>query len=85
MYLRCQSNTFPFFDQSNSGGSFVNFGFSNVRFSSATNIFPDGNLNSFFRKFKSIETPFNDSNHPIFIHTKYHDISDFDKLSINKS
>ena len=45
MCLRCQSNTFPFFDQSNSGGSFVNFGFSNFRFSSATNIFPDENLN----------------------------------------
>ena len=36
MYLRCQSNTFPPFDQSNSHVSFINSGFNNFRFSSDT-------------------------------------------------
>ena len=41
MCLRCQSNTFRFFDQPKSDVSIISSGFNNVRFSSDTNIFPD--------------------------------------------
>ena len=47
MSLRCQSNTFPFFDQSNSDVSLINSGFNNFRSSSDTNIFQDENVKSF--------------------------------------
>ena len=85
MCLRCQSNIFPFFDQSNSDVSLINSGCNNFRFSSDTNIFPDENLKLFTTKCNSIETPFNDSDHPVFINSKYHDIKDFNKLNINKN
>ena len=85
MCLRCQSNIFPFFDQSNSDVSLINSGCNNFRFSSDTNIFPDENLKSFFTKCNSIETPFNDSDHPVSIDSKSHDINDFNKLNINKN
>ena len=41
MCLRCQSNTFRFFDQPKSDVSIISSGFNNVRFSSDTNIFLD--------------------------------------------
>ena len=85
MCLRCQSNIFPFFDQSNSDVSLINSGCNNFRFSSDTNIFPDENLKSFFTKCNSIETPFNDSDHPVSIDSKSHDTNDFNKLNINKN
>ena len=85
MCLRCQSNIFPFFDQSNSDVCLINSGFNNFRFSSNTNIFPNENRKSFFRKCNSLETPFNDSDHPVSIESKYHDINDFNKLNINKN
>ena len=50
-----------------------------------TNIFPGENFKSFFTKCNSIKTPFNDSDHPVSIVSKYHDINDFNKLSINKN
>ena len=71
MCLRCQSNIFPFFDQSNSDMSLINFGFNNFRFSGDTNIFPDENLKSFFTNLYRIESPFNDSDHPVSIDFKY--------------
>ena len=77
MCLRCQSNTFPFFDQSNSDVSLINSGFKNI--------FPDGNLKLFFTKCNSIETSFDDSVHPVSIDSKYHEIHDFNKLNINKN
>ena len=76
MCLQCQSNTFPFFDQSNSDVSLINSGFKNI--------FPDGNLKLFFTKCNSIETSFDDSVHPVSIDSKYHEINDFNKLNINK-
>ena len=85
MYLQRQSNTFPFLDQLNSDVSLINSGFNNFRFSSDTNIFPDENLNSFFTNCNSIEILFNDSDHPVFTDSKYHDINDFNKLIINKN
>ena len=85
MCLRYQSDIIPFFDQSNSDVSLINSGFNNFRFSSDTSIFPDENLKSFFTKCNSIETPFNDSDHPVSIDSKYHDINDFSKLNINKN
>ena len=84
MCLRCQSNIVPFFDQSNSVVSLINSGFNNFGCSSDTNIFPDENLKSCFTKCNYIETPFNDSGHPVSIYSKYHDINDFNKLNINK-
>ena len=42
-------------------------------------------LNLFSKKWNSIETPFNDSNHPVSIDLKYHDIYNFSKLNINKN
>ena len=72
MCLRCQSNIFPFFDQSNSDVRLINSGFNNFRFSSGTIIFPDENLKLFFAKCNPIETPFNDSDHPVSIDSKYH-------------
>ena len=80
MCLPCQSNIFPFFDQSNSDVSLINFGFINFRFSSNTN-----NFQSFFAKCNSIENPFNDSDQPASIDPKYHDINNFNKLNINKN
>ena len=71
MCLRCQSNIFPFFDQSNSDVSLINFVFNNFCFSSDTNIFPDENLKSFFTNLYRIESPFNDSDHPVSIDFKY--------------
>ena len=65
--------------------SLVNSGFNNFRFSSDTNIFPNGNLKSCFTKCNSTETLFNDSDHPVSIDCKSHDINDFNKLSINKN
>ena len=47
--LQCQSNTFPFFDKSNSDVSLLNSGFNNFRFSSDTNIFQGENLNNFLQ------------------------------------
>ena len=85
MCLRCQSNTLPFFDQSKSNVFFINSCFNNFRFSSDTNIFPDENLKSFFTKCNSIETLFNDSDHPVYVDSKYHDINNFNKLNINKN
>ena len=76
--LCCQSNTFLFSEQSNSG-------FNNSLFSKDTNIFPDENLNSFLTESNYIETPFNDSDHPVFIDSKYYDIHYFNKLNINKN
>ena len=64
--LRCQSNIFPFLDQSNSE-CLINPGFNSFRFSSDTNIFPDENLKSIFTKCNSIETLFNDSDHLVSI------------------
>ena len=75
MCLQCQSNTFPFFDLSNLDVSLTNSGFNNFRISRDTNIFPDDNRKSFFTKCNSIETPFNDSDHPISLDSKYHDIN----------
>ena len=49
MFLRRQSNTYPFFDQSNSDVLLINSGFYNFRFSSDTNIFPDENIKSFLQ------------------------------------
>ena len=85
MCLRCQSNIVPFFDQLNSVASLINSGFNNFGFSSDTNIFADENPKSFFTKCNYIETPFNDSGHPVSIYSKYHDINDFNKLNINKN
>ena len=84
MCLRCQSNIFPFFDQSNLDVPLINSGFNNFRFSSDTNISPDENVKSFFTKSNSIKTPFNDSDHPVSIDSKYRDINDFNKLNISK-
>ena len=84
MCLRCQSNIFSFFDQSNLDVSLINSSFNNFRFSIDTNIFPDENLKLFLTKCNSIETPFNDSEHPVSIDSKYHDNNDFNKLNINK-
>ena len=72
MYLQCQSNIFPFFDLSNLDVSLINSDFNNFRFSSDTNIFPEENLKSFFTKCNSIEAPFNNSDHPVCIDSKYH-------------
>ena len=77
MCLRCQSNIFPLFGQSNSHVSLINSGFNNFRFSSDTNLFPGENLTSFFTKCNSIKTPFNDYDHPVSINFKFHDINDF--------
>ena len=85
MYLRCQSNTFPFSEQSNSDISLINSGFNNFLFSKDTNIFPDENLNSFLTECNSIESHFNDSDHPVSIDSEYYDINDFNKLNINKN
>ena len=85
MCLQCQSNLFPVFDQWNSDVSLINFGFNNFRFSSDTDIFPDENLKSFFTKCNSIEAPFNDFDHPVFINSSYLDINYFNKLNINKN
>ena len=85
MSKQCQSNIFPFFDQLNSDVSLINSGFSNFHFSSDKNIFLDENLQSFFIKCNSIDTPFNDSDHPVFIDSKCHDINDFNKLNKNKN
>ena len=85
MCLRCQSNTFPFSEQSNSNISLINSAFSHFFFSKDTNIVPDQNLNSFFTECNSIETPFNDFKHSVSINSKYYDINDFNKLSTNKS
>ena len=79
------SNTFPFFDQSNSDVSLINSGFNNFHFPSDTNIFPYENPKSFFTKCDSIETPFNDSDHPVSIDSKYNDIKNFNKFNINKN
>ena len=84
MCLRCQPNTFPYFDQSNPDVSLINSGFNSFLFSSYTNIFPDKNLRSFFTTCNSIETPFDDFDHPVSIDSKYHDIDGFSKLNINK-
>ena len=84
MCLRYQSNIFPFFNQPISDVSLINSGFNNFRFSSDTNILPDENLKSFFTKCNSIETLFNDSDHPVAIDSKYQDINNFNKLNINK-
>ena len=75
MCLRCQSNTFPLFDLSNLDVSLTNSGFNNFRISRDTNIFPDDNRKSFFTKCNSIETPFNDSDHPVSLDSKQHDIN----------
>ena len=72
MYLRCQSNTFPFSEQSNSDISLINSAFSHFFFSRDTNIVPDQNLNSFFTECNSIETPFNDFKHSVSIDSKYY-------------
>ena len=85
MWLRCQSNIFPFPEQSNSDISLINSDFSNFLFSKDTNIVLDENLNSCFTECSSIETPFNGSDHPVSIDSKYYDVNDFNKLSINKS
>ena len=85
MCLRCQSNTIPFSEQSNSDISLVNSGFNNFLFSKDTNIFPDENLNSFLTECNSIETPFDDSDHPVSIDSKHYDINHFNKLNINKN
>ena len=85
MCLLCQSNTFPFSEQSNSNISLINSGFNNFLFSKDTNIFPDENLNLFFIECNSKETPFNDSNHPVYIDSKYYDIHDLNELNINKN
>ena len=45
--------------------SLINSGFNNFGFSSDANIIPDENLKSFFTKCNSIETPFNDPDHPV--------------------
>ena len=84
MCLCCQSNTFSFSEQSNSNIFLIYSGFSNFLFSKDTNIFPDQILN-FFTEFNSIETPFNDSDHPVSIDSKYNDINDFSKLNVNKN
>ena len=78
------TNIFPLFDKSNSEVSLINSGFNNFCFFSDTNIFPDEDLKSIFTKCNSIETLFNDSDHPISIDSKYHDINDFNKLSLSK-
>ena len=49
MCLCCQSNTFPFSEQSNFDISLIDSGFNNFRFTKDTNIFPDENLNSFLQ------------------------------------
>ena len=85
MCLRCQLNTFPFSEQSDSDISLINSDFNNFLFFKDTNIFQDENLNSLFTECNSIETPFNDSNHPESIDFKYYDINNFNKLSINKN
>ena len=85
MCLRCQSNIFPFFNQSNSDVSLINSGFNSFRFSSDTNIFQNENLKSFFTKCSSIEAPFNNSDHPVSIDSKYHNINDFNKLNTDKT
>ena len=79
MCLRCQSSTFSFSEQSNSEISLINSGFNNYLFSKETNIFPDEN------QFNSIGTPFNDSDQPVPIDSKYYDINDFNKLNIYKN
>ena len=84
MYLQCQSNTFPFFDQLNSDVSLINSNFINFRFSHDKNIFVDENLKTFLQSV-IIETLFNDSDHSVSIDSKYHDIKDFNKLNINKN
>ena len=85
MCLRCQSYTYPFSEQSKSDISLINFGFNNSLFSTDTNILPDENLNLFFTECNFIETLFNNFCHPVSVDSKYYDISDFNKLSINKN
>ena len=85
MCLRCQSNTFPFSEQSNSDISLINVGFINFLFSKDTKIFQDKNLNLFFTEYNSIETPFNDSDHPVSTDSKCYDINDFNKVNINRN
>ena len=85
MCLLCQSNTFPFSEQSNFNIFLINSGFNNSLFRKDTNIFPDENLNLFFIACNSKETPFNDSDHPKYIDSKYYDIHDLNKLNINKN
>ena len=65
--------------------SHINSGFNNFQVSGDKNIFPDENLKSFFTKCNSIETPFDDFDHPVSIDSKYHDINDFNKLKINEN
>ena len=85
MCLRCQLNIFLFFDLSNSDVSLIDSGFNNIHFSSDTKIFSGENLRPFFAKGNSLETPFNNSDHPVSIDTKCYDINDFNKLIINKN
>lgn len=54
MCLRYQSNTFSFYDQSNSDVSVINSGFNEFLFPSDTSIFPDKNFKLFFTKCNSI-------------------------------
>ena len=85
MCLRCRSDTFPFTTQTNSDISLINSGFNNFEFSSDTTVFPDENLKQLFTKCNSIETPFNDADHPLSIDSKCCDINDFNSIHINKN
>ena len=84
MCLSCQQNTFSSSKQSNSNLCLLNSGFHNFLFSSDT-ILSDEDLKSFFTECNPIETPFNDSDHPIAIDSKYCDINDFNNLKINEN
>ena len=60
----------------------IKFCFDNLLFSKDTQIFPDENLNLLFTDSNSIDTPFNDPDHPVSIDSKYYDINNFNKLYI---
>ena len=77
MCLLCQSNTFPFSEQSNSDISRINSGFTNILFPKDNKTFPDENLNSFLT---ILTNPFNNSDHPVSIDSKYYDIKYFNSL-----
>ena len=60
--------------------SLLNSAFNNFPFSSDTNIFSEENVKTYFRECNSIEAPFNDADHPVFVDSKYYNNdSDFIK------
>ena len=75
--MYCQSNNFRYFH--------IKYYFNDFTFSSDTNIFPDKNLKKNFTECNSIATPVNDSAHPVSMDSKYHEISYYNRLTIDKN